>query len=44
MKNKEFYRFYQTEPFLETVRGNMEGLFCGKVFECLQKEQNMRDP
>lgn len=22
MKNKEFYRFYQTEPFLETVRGN----------------------
>ena len=20
MKNKEFYRFYQTEPFLETVR------------------------
>lgn len=19
MKNKEFYRFYQTEPFLETV-------------------------
>jgi len=24
MKNKEFYRFYQTEPFLETVRRNME--------------------
>uniref|UniRef100_A0A7N9AMD7 mannosyl-oligosaccharide 1,3-1,6-alpha-mannosidase n=1 Tax=Mastacembelus armatus TaxID=205130 RepID=A0A7N9AMD7_9TELE len=23
MKNKEFYRFYQTEPFLETVRGDM---------------------
>lgn len=25
MKNKEFYRFYQTEPFLETVRENIEG-------------------
>lgn len=24
MKNKEFYRFYQTEPFLETVRENIE--------------------
>uniref|UniRef100_A0A4W6ED54 Alpha-mannosidase n=1 Tax=Lates calcarifer TaxID=8187 RepID=A0A4W6ED54_LATCA len=23
MKNKEFYRFYQTEPFLETVGGNV---------------------
>lgn len=28
MKNKEFYRFYQTEPFLETVRGGKEGHLC----------------
>lgn len=27
MKNKEFYRFYQTEPFLETVRGFVLKLF-----------------
>lgn len=25
MKNKEFYRFYQTEPFLETVRRSRAG-------------------
>lgn len=23
MKNKEFYRFYQTEPFLETVSSQL---------------------
>lgn len=27
MKNKEFYRFYQTEPFLETVRPDVDGHF-----------------
>lgn len=45
MKNKEFYRFYQTEPFLETVRAkkkqqNTEGTFpplYGNVFVKLQK-------
>lgn len=31
MKNKEFYRFYQTEPFLETVRGSMEWHFCHRI-------------
>ena len=24
MKNKDIYRFYQGEPFLETVRGGMK--------------------
>uniref|UniRef100_A0AAQ5YF10 mannosyl-oligosaccharide 1,3-1,6-alpha-mannosidase n=1 Tax=Amphiprion ocellaris TaxID=80972 RepID=A0AAQ5YF10_AMPOC len=30
MKNKEFYRFYQTEPFLETVGGNTREHLCHK--------------
>ena len=36
MKNKDFYRFYQTEPFLETVRGHMEGPF----FQCINRSLN----
>uniref|UniRef100_A0A8D0AL56 Alpha-mannosidase n=1 Tax=Sander lucioperca TaxID=283035 RepID=A0A8D0AL56_SANLU len=35
MKNKDVYRFYQTEPFLETVRGNMEGHFHHCIINCL---------
>lgn len=28
MKNKEFYRFYQTEPFLETVSSDSCAAVC----------------